>query len=298
MREYGPAKHDPGLDDTRRQASFAGNEGVKNTRSRIEQYNLEYFPRQIPHRWCEAGCYVRRASEYSRLVERRLSNTPADLEDGGQEIVLAVPYEIWGFYPETGKLKWYCDGPQSGSMCSSVVAYHGIIYAIESGPDGGGAVAVRAGGKDDVNKTHVIWKGRDRSRIGTPLVDGEYMYWVSGKIANCVDAKTGKRVYQQRLSRSTTSRNQDRQGELGGGRRRFGGRRGGQDYSSLVAAGGKLYYTTRSGELYVLNLGSKFQELAKNRFDDGGDFSATPAISNGEIFIRSSKNLYCVAKTK
>ena len=84
MREYGPAKHDPGLDDTRRQASFAGNESVKNTRSRIEQYNLEYFPRQIPHGWCEAGCYVRRASEYSRLVERRLSNTPADLEDGGQ----------------------------------------------------------------------------------------------------------------------------------------------------------------------------------------------------------------------
>ena len=72
---------------------------------------------------------------------------------------------------------------------------------------------------------------------------------------------------------------------------------GGQDYSSPVVADGKLYFTTRSGEMFVLALGPKFEQLARNRFaSDGGDFSPTPAVSNGELFIRSSKNLYCVAK--
>ncbi len=75
-----------------------------------------------------------------------------------------------------------------------------------------------------------------------------------------------------------------------------GGPGGGQDYSSPVIADGKIYYVTRSGDCFVLKSGSEFAELARNRFDsDDGDFSATPAVSNGELFIRSTKRLYCVS---
>ena len=74
---------------------------------------------------------------------------------------------------------------------------------------------------------------------------------------------------------------------------------GGQDYASPVVADGKLYFTARSGDVYVLKLGPEFQQLAVNRVtQDTEDFSATPAVSAGELFLRSNKHLYCVAAEK
>jgi hypothetical protein len=73
---------------------------------------------------------------------------------------------------------------------------------------------------------------------------------------------------------------------------------GGQDYSSPVLADGKIFYLSRSGTAYVYGVGPEFKLLCQNKFTSGGDFSATPAISDGQIFIRSSKYLYCVAEKK
>jgi hypothetical protein len=70
---------------------------------------------------------------------------------------------------------------------------------------------------------------------------------------------------------------------------------GGQDYSSPVVAGKNLYYVFRSGEASVFELGPELKQVATNRLDaQGAEFSATPAISDGELFIRSSKYLYCI----
>ncbi len=237
--------------------------------------------------------------------------TPAMVEvEGRTELVFLVPFEIWGMDPETGKMLWFCEALNTNSMCSSLVVDGSVVYAVESGPGGGGKIAVRAGGKGDVTKTHVLWSGRETSRIGTPVVYQDRLYWVSGSgVVNCLDAKTGDRVYQSRLGGGPANvtaggfggnRPPARPGGPGGPGG-FGGGRGpgGQDYSSAVIADGKLYYVRRSGEMFVVKLGDTFEQLANNRFEgDGGDFSASPAISNGELFIRSSKNLYCIAAGK
>ena len=203
------------------------------------------------------------------------------------DIVVAVPYEIWAFNPDTGKLRWYCEAIGSNSMCSSVVAHDGVIYAMESGPGGGGSIAVRAGGNGDVTESHVLWTGQDRNRIGTVVYHDGRLYWVSSRIANCIDAKSGEEIYRSRLSGGAASASSQRGGRRGGG----------QDYSSAIVADGKLYYVRRNGDAYVLELGPEFNQLAVNRFDsDGGDFTATSAVSNGELFIRSTKRLYCVAQ--
>ncbi|MCA9218686.1 MAG: PQQ-binding-like beta-propeller repeat protein, partial [Planctomycetales bacterium] len=102
--------------------------------------------------------------------------------DDRQELVIGVPYEIWGLNPDNGKLRWYCEAMDTDSYCSSVVVADGVIYGVEG--RSGGSVAVRPGGTDDVTKTHVKWTGRDRNRIGTPVVDDGLMYWISGGIAN------------------------------------------------------------------------------------------------------------------
>ncbi len=89
-------------------------------------------------------------------------------------------------------------------------------------------------------------------------------------------------------------------GPGGGGRGgRGGGGFGSTDYASPVIADGKLYFVARNGETYVIEAGKEFKQIAVNRVTtENEEFSATPAISNGEIFLRSSKHLYCVSSQK
>ena len=112
---------------------------------------------------------------------------------------------------------------------------------------------------------------------------------------------TGRRIEQTRLKASgAASVPPPRNGDNAGGGRSRGGRgsgggRGGQDYSSPVVAGSNLYYASRSGDVFVVELGDDMQQIASNRLGDGGQYNSTPAISNGELFLRSTRTIYCVA---
>jgi outer membrane protein assembly factor BamB len=227
--------------------------------------------------------------------------------DDRTDLVLAVPYEIWGFDPQTGKLRWFCEALNTDSFCSSLTVDGDVVYAVEG--RGGGSIAVRAGGSGDVTKTHVVWTGRHNSRISTPLIADGRLYFIAGGIVNCITAAKGDKIFQARLGDGGEApaaggggrggRGFGGGGPAGGG---FGGGgggrggRGGQDYSSPVAADGKLYYVSRGGEIHVLKLGETFEKLATNRLtSEPEDFSGTPAISDGQVFIRSSRHLYCVS---
>jgi outer membrane protein assembly factor BamB len=224
----------------------------------------------------------------------------ARVGDESFDLVIAVPQEIWGLDPETGKLNWYCEAVPVDSICSSVVADDkGVVYAIESSRGGGGGAAVKAAGKQpkdqrDVTGTHVLWSGRQANRIGTPIIYQGRLYAVNNKTVHCLDAATGDEVFTARLrSGARASDEQDRGG--GGGRGRRGGF-GGTDYGSPVLASGKIYFTSRGGETFVLTAGDAFEQLAVNRVTtDVEDFSATPAVSDGALYIRSDKHLYCVS---
>jgi outer membrane protein assembly factor BamB len=251
-----------------------------------------------------------------------------DLADGRQELVFSVPGYVWAFDPATGKQNWTCKGADSNSAIASAIAHDGIVYAI-GGRDGGG-MAIRAGGSGDVTESHVLWSGNQRARIGTAIYHDGLVYWIADGLANCIDAKTGEKVYQQRLkppqevaqtqwqfhfvadetpatdapnpaapAQATDNQSGDQQPGQGQRRGRGRGGRGGgfmqQDYASPVAADGKLYFVRRTGEVYVFALGREFKQLAVNKFAGEADYSSTPAISDGQIFIRSSKKLYCIA---
>ena len=225
------------------------------------------------------------------------------------DLVLSVTEEVWGLNPETGRLRWYCESFPSSSICASAVAHDGVVYVMDSSPGGSGRIAVRAGGKGDVTDTHVVWSGRESTRVVTPILHEGRLYAFSNKTASCYDAATGDQLFSERLRSPGASGSAQTEetagpgrrggpGRAGGGRRRGGGM-GGQDYASPVLAGGNLYFPSRAGDVFVLKPGDRFEQLAVNRFDhDGEDFSATPAVSNGRLFIRSSKHLYCVALEK
>ena len=227
-----------------------------------------------------------------------------DSEEGRTDLVVGVPYEIWGFNPATGNIRWFCEALNVRSFCSSVVTDGKLIYAM--GDQGSGSIAMKPGGKDDVTKTHVVWTGKDNNRIGSPVIAEGKIYFVNSRVLNCSDTKTGARLFQGRLGGGASANvpddtNQDSPRERGpggprGGRGGRGG--GGQDYSSPVVGDGKIYFVTRNGDMHVVKVADTFEQLATNRVtDEAEDFSATPAISGGALFIRSSKRLYCIAET-
>ena len=220
------------------------------------------------------------------------------VDDDRTDLVISVPYEVWGLNPDNGKLRWYADSVDSDSICSSPLVHGVVVYIIDG--RNGSAAAIRAGGSGDVNDTHVLWANRSRGRISTPLYHDGAICWISGGILNRMDAATGEEIGRPlRLDRSSGGDAGASSRGGSGGRGRFGGgRMGGQDYSSPVLVDGKIYFMTRSGDGIVIELGAEPQQIATNRFDsDDSDYSGTPAISDGQLFVRSNRYLYCVANS-
>lgn len=213
----------------------------------------------------------------------------------GADLAIAVPGEVWGFNPDTGKLRWYATGLQSDSVCNSVVTDGSAVFAMSE--RGGGSVAIKAGGKGDVSATNTLWTGPNGSRISTPVLYEGRLYWISGSIATCRDAETGAEIYNERIESTGAAPLQEGNQGFGGGGRRGGGGMGGGDYASPVVANGHMYHVGRRGEVLVVKLGPKFELISRNAIEgDTSDHSATPAISNGQLFLRSAKMLYCIGE--
>lgn len=209
--------------------------------------------------------------------------TPA-MADGqkGKEIVVAVPGETWALSPENGKMRWAAPGNGGGSH--SVVISDGYAYSIGGSRGGGTALAVKLGGKGEIDD--VEWEEDAPSRFATPLVYKGRIYSVAGDIVVCYNANSGDEIFKERLPAKLG-------GNSGGGRGRFGG----MSYASPVIADGKIYITDVGGTVYVIATGDEFKVIAKNdmTFDKSG-FNGTPAISKGDLFIRSHSRLYCVGE--
>lgn len=234
--------------------------------------------------------------------------TPVLVENGDEsQIALSVIGEVWGLSNKTGKLRWHANGVNSRNAQVSLIVDNGIVYAT-----GEESYAIKVNGKGDVSDSNTIWEGRMRTRYATPvLVDGR-LYSTSGSVVECVDAKTGERIFQGRLPGGGGAGRDDRGGEGRGGfggpggpgpDRGFGGRRGGlgrgggggDDFASPVATNGKIYFITNAGMVHVIESKSELNVLASNDLtSDSSGFGGTPAISDGCLFLRSNAYLYCI----
>jgi outer membrane protein assembly factor BamB len=187
---------------------------------------------------------------------------------GRSDLALAVPGEMWGLNPDTGKLRWFAQTGITGNVSPS------LVYATGGYPRQG-TIAVRAGGKGDVTQTNVLWSSQSASYVPSPVVYQGHLYVVSDQgSAICLQAKTGKLVYKERLP-----------GVTGG--KPF--------YASVVLADGHLYATSRRNGTFVIQAAPTFTLLAQNRLaDDDTDFNGTPAITGKQLFLRSNRYLYCI----
>jgi outer membrane protein assembly factor BamB len=209
--------------------------------------------------------------------------TPVLSKNGGKdELIVCVPRELWGLDPKTGKLMWFSQATEADQASTSPYVHEGVVYAVTG--RGGGTVAVRTGGSGDVTASNVVWTGRETARFASPLGYKSKMFLVSGDALTVVDEKSGEKLKQMRLQ---------------GGSNRGGGMMGGTDYPSPIIAGDKLYYLKGNGEMYVFDTDGEFSQLSVNLVtSDTESFGGTPAVSDGRMYIRSDKHLYCVAQTK
>jgi outer membrane protein assembly factor BamB len=199
-------------------------------------------------------------------------NTPVLVTtmEGKVELVVSVQDRVLGVDPDTGKELWRAEGVHR-YVCPSVVARDGVVYAIGGGST---SLAVKAGGRGDVTKTHVVWRESKGSNVGSPVCHEGHLYWASdgGGTVHCQDAATGKTVYAERLTPAS-----------------------GQVWASPVLAGGNLYYVSKDRGVYVVAAGPKFRPVAHNVIaGDKSRSNASLAVSNGHLFLRNDEHLYCI----
>ena len=198
-------------------------------------------------------------------------STPAlvTTKDGKKELVLNAPYEVWGFDPKKGALTWFCKGIEENVMCPSVVAKDGVVYAI--GGRQGGALAITAGGKDDVSETHVLWRSKAGAYVTSPVISGDHLYWTGDNRVMKVGLTKGE-VDQTRIDGM------------------------GQIYASPLLSGNKMLVVTRGNGVFVFLVEPSLQLASKYKFEgDSSIFNASPIEADGKLYIRSDTALYCLA---
>jgi len=208
----------------------------------------------------------------ARMESPDAYTTPALLRYGNNtEIVVTGGDVVTGHDPETGKELWRADGlnPDNDAnyrIVASPVTHGDLIIApTRERP----MLVLKAGGRGDISRSHVLWTFGNGPDVPTPVTDGTYVYVVNDRgIMFCLEARSGKEIYgRQRLRPGTYS-------------------------ASPVLADGKIYVTNEDGVTSVVKAGPAFEVLAEN---DLNDYTlSSPAISDGQIFIRTAKALWCI----
>jgi outer membrane protein assembly factor BamB len=198
---------------------------------------------------------------------RKAHSTPIIREvDGRPQLLSPGAKAAYGYDPDTGKELWKVD--HLGVSCSTMpMVGHGMVY-FNTGYGRPDLMAVRLGGSGNITKTHVSWAySRNVPSKPSPLLIGDYIYMLQDSgVATCIEAKTGKEVWKERI--------------------------GGNYAASPLYAEGRIYCFGEQGKVVVLRAAPKFEKLGESQMADG--FMATPAAVGSELFLRTRTALYRV----
>ena len=198
--------------------------------------------------------------------ESRVGHVTPILVDNGSQLVSAGGDRVQGFDPATGRRIWSIYSQGEGVTPSPVVG-DGLIYT-SSGFEAPTLRAIRLGGKGDITKTHIAWeRKRGVAALSSLLYIRPYLYSISrDNILHCLEASAGKIVWTKRLA--------------------------GVHWASPVYADGRIYILSEEGLTLVLRPGAKYDEVARN--DIKVTCLASMAVSQGNFYIRSDQDLYCI----
>jgi outer membrane protein assembly factor BamB len=202
--------------------------------------------------------------------------TPMLAKVGGRkELIIAGGDVLTGHDPSTGKELWRGGGfnPDNNPfqrIIASPVVSGDVVYAPTRVKP---FIAYRAGGEGDVTKSHQLWQFQNGPDVPSPVADDVHLYLITDKgVVYVLDRKTGKEVYGgQRLRPGTYS-------------------------ASPVLADGRLYISNEDGVTSVFTAGPKFELVAEN---ESSEYTLSSiAVSDGQLFLRTTGHLYCIGKRK
>jgi outer membrane protein assembly factor BamB len=200
--------------------------------------------------------------------------TPAVARHGHTaEIIVTGGDVVTGHDPATGRELWRARGLNPNNdpwyrIVASPTVVNGIVYAPTRVRP---LLALKVGGSGDVTTSHRLWSFDKGPDVPTPVTDGDYLYVVDDRgVMHCLDARTGRIIWgPQRLKPGTYS-------------------------ASPVLADGNIYITDEEGLTTIVRAGPKFEIVAENPLNDY--CLSSPAISDGQIFIRTAQYLYAIGK--
>ena len=191
-----------------------------------------------------------------------------DLE-GRRQMVLSGDQCVASYDPKDGSRHWIIDGPTEQFVASPVYSAKENLLFITGGFPDHHILAIRPNGQGNVTKTHIAWRtNRGAAYVPSPIVEGDYFLVVSDSgVAHCFEAKTGELKWQERV---------------------------GSHHASLLSANGHVYLLADDGVTRVVKPGHRFELIAQNEL--GEACFASPALSQGQIFLKAEQHLYCIGR--
>ena len=207
-------------------------------------------------------------------VERQEASSwspPSVVTVGGRkQIVVAATNKVRAYDYQTGKLIWECAG--LGSNVIPAPIFHNGTVIVMSGHRDPNRMAIKLGRDGDLTGTDaIVWQNtKGNSYTPSPVLHEGRLYFVTDNgILSAINATTGEQLYQERLPGTYSLK------------------------ASLVAANGHLYVSTEQGDVLVVKMSDKFEVVATNKMTNEF-YIATPAIADGEMYLRGRSTLYLI----
>jgi outer membrane protein assembly factor BamB len=206
----------------------------------------------------------------ARPNQTRSYCTPTVFDAAGRaQMVLAGTKCVTSYAPDDGRLIWIIDGPTEQFVASLVFNARANLFFMTGGFPDHHLLAIRPDGTGNVTQTHVAWHHTRASWVSyvpSPIAAGDYFLLVSDTgQACCFAAATGQLQWQEKV---------------------------GESHASLVSADGLVYFLNDEGVTTVVKPGPKFEVVARNEI--GERCFASPALSEGRIFLRGDRSLFCL----
>jgi outer membrane protein assembly factor BamB len=187
---------------------------------------------------------------------------------GKMQMIFCGNKEIASYNPENGSRYWFVSGP-SEDFCSSPVYNEKSGYVLVSSAwPVRILVAIKPDGQGDVTQSNLVWQSRTGAYyVPSPVCTDDYLFttMTTGQVY-CIEVATGNILWVEDL---------------------------GMQYSSPVLANGLVYMPNDAGVITVIKPGPKFESIAKNPI--GERMYASPALSNGKIYLRGFQHLFCIS---
>jgi outer membrane protein assembly factor BamB len=236
---------------------LASGETIWKTDEPLEGDGQDNAEGRLMGSWCTPFVVTARADRGSRRV---------------RQILCTMPTRVVAYDPEDGRILWWCNGLscKRGDLAYSspvIVGNTCVVFGGYQGPE----LGIRLGGSGDVTRTHRLWRHpRRSSNVGSGVIVDGYLYRSAMRgFLVCIDPATGKQLWSERPAK-------------------------GQIWGSIVYVAGYLFVTNQKGTTIVFRPDpEKLVVVARNELSEASN--STPAISDGEMFLRTHKHLYCIA---